>query len=186
MIDATFTDARGRDAAESFSLFVKDVQPRAEDLAKAGQWLVDRRRAETLSGRDVDGGTFAAYSPAYALRKGSSLVNLYSPNSKHSQHMLDALTYQTDTSSGQPALDVGIFGDADTAMRARVLNEGGTFRTRLGYGQEGFVNHPGRRKPKGKMYGVIPARHWLGVSDSDLQQMETIIVESATQRSLTT
>ena len=173
-------------AATSFRLFAEEVQPKPEDMAVAGEWIVEKRRRETLAGISVEGGEFAPYSPEYVSRKGSSGVNLYSANRKlkGGEHMLDALTYKVEPDS---TLDVGIFGNAQLALEAEVQNEGATFRTRLGYGSEGFHNHPGRRQvnargKRGKASATIPARHWLGATDADLTQMQQMIADAGAAR----
>lgn len=161
----------------SFELFVKDIAPTTEDIAKAGVYLVNKRRSQTLAGIDVEGDTFAPYSPA-TKKQGKAVVNLFGDKSE--THMLDALTYRTP---GASSLEVGVFGNAAIAERARVLNEGGQFRTRAGTGPEGFRNHPGRRQPRGKkLFATIPARYWLGASQEDLTAMSKIVVESALKR----
>ena len=174
-------------AAAKFKLFIEDVQPHPQDMDSAGQWIVDKRRRETLAGVSVEGGSFAPYSPEYVGRKGSSSVNLYSANRKlkGGQHMLDALAYRVET--GTAILDVGIFDNAQLATEAKAQNEGEIFRTRLGYGSEGFRNHPGRKQvnsrgKKDKSTGIVPARHWLGATEADLVEMQKKIAESAAAR----
>jgi len=178
MIDFEFTGPGGRDIQTSFEILLRDIQPTKEDIAKAGSYLVGRIRERTLSGVDYEGNSFAAYSPTYALRKRSARVDLFS--SSNDTHMLDALTFRQQSDS---SLEVGVFGDERIATRARALNEGMEFQTRAGSGPEGFRNHPGRKKPKGKkLFGLIPPRRWLAPSEADLTQMEEIIVASALER----
>ncbi len=178
MIDFEFTGPGGRSIQDSFQLLIRDITPTQEDIAKAGSWFVGRVRERTLSGVDYEGNPFAAYSPTYAFRKRSSRVDLYS--SGNETHMLDALTYRQQSVS---SLEVGIFGDEKLATRAKALNEGVEFQTRAGSGPEGFRNHPGRKKPKGKkLYGVIPPRRWLAPSDADLTEMEEIIANAVVAR----
>ena len=182
-MDAGFTTKDGRDAFESFRIFVESVTPQAEDLQKAGDWLVDKRRQETLGGRDVEGNGFAPYSPNYALRVGTSVPSLYSRTT--GPHMLDHLEAHTvSETDGTISLEVGIFGDPELAERARVQNEGATIRTRLGMGHEGFKQplNVGRKQQRGKALLEIPERRWLGASDQDLLTMAGIISESIDER----
>lgn len=181
-MDDAFTTRNGGDPYQSFLLFIRDILPTAADIQKAGNWLVAKRRSETLGGRDVEGSGFAPYSAAYARRAGSA-VSLYSRNPR-GEHMLDALKSQVVGEGQTTSLEVGIFGNAQLATRARIQNEGGTIRTQLGYGNGGFKTPLGigRRQTKGKTFAKIPARHWLGATDQDLKHMQDIIIESAEAR----
>lgn len=178
-----FLTRNGGDPYQSFLLFIRDIFPTAADLKKAGNWLVAKRRSETLGGRDVEGAGFAPYSAAYARRSGVDGVTLYSRKSK-GPHMLDVLDSRVVGDGQTTSLEVGIFGNEQLATRARIQNEGGTIRTRLGYGSGGFKTPlgVGRRQNKGKTFAKIPARHWLGATDQDLKQMQDIIMESAAAR----
>lgn len=177
-----FTSANGADGFATLTIWLKEattIEP--QDLLAAGEWLAKKRAEETRSGRDVDGGLFAPYSPNYAFRKGSSTVDLYS--AQRHEHMLDALQAQVEGD----VLQVGIFNDDELATRARVTNEGAEVRTQLGMGREGFKNHPGRRQvnargKKGKGSAVIPPREWLGASQADLDHMAELIIESVNKR----
>lgn len=181
MIDIEFKGRGYEPIQTSFEILVRDVQPTGADIAKAGEFLVTRTRNNTQSGLDFEGIPFAAYSPATALKKKSSIVTLYGDH--NGPHMLDALTYRnTDTS-----LEVGVFGNEQIATKAKVLNEGAQIRTRYGTGGEGFKTKPGRRRHKVlgkelKSVSTIPARQWLGASDSDLTTMASIIANSAMER----
>ena len=185
MIDVTFTDQDGNDPARSIIVYIRGVMPNQDDMQKAGDWLVAKRRQETLAGQDIDGASFAPYSPAYAFRTGHSNVTLYS-SKQRGEHMIDALkAIATTETDGTTSLEVGIFGDAELAERARIQNEGGLVRTRFGYGNGGFKTPlgVGRRQPKGKKtFATIPSRRWIGASDADIQTMQEIIVESAQER----
>lgn len=177
-MEASFLDERGRDAFQSFSLFVQNLQIQESDLEPAGEWLVEKRISQTLQGRDFEGLDFAPYSPQYGTRKKDSRVTLRGKGK--GPHMLDALTYQIP----EPGrLDVGIFDNPELAERARIQNEGAEIRTRIGGGLEGFKLHPGRKKPKGKKSSlIIPARRWLGATSKDLEHMQEMIAKSALER----
>lgn len=166
------------DPVAQFKLFVEEVQPNADDMLKAGQWFVAKRRSDTISGLDVNGNSFAPYSPAYSFRKGSSAPSLYGKGP--GPHMLDALEarYDSDLSS----LDIGIFGNEALATRAQVQNEGALIPTVHGSGKLRYGKSRTTGKKGSKAFFRIPARYWLGASDSDLVEMQNIIGESIKER----
>lgn len=184
-IDVELKAENGQEATQVAYLLVKysDIEP--GDLQKAGDWLADHRALDTYSGRNVDGGNFAPYSPAYALKKGSSTVNLYS--NKSTTHMLHEVKARVEGDE----LQVGIFNDAQLAQRAKVLNEGGTFPKKFGKAREEHVMATGdyhsrsmaySSKAKGSPYIQFPAREWLGANQQDLDHMCEIAAESRDKR----
>ncbi len=171
---------------QRYILYVSKIAPNASDLQAAGDFLVNRRITETLNGKDVDGTGFAQYSPAYALRKGTSAVTLYSPDRKggSGEHMLEALEARVVDDGPTSSLEVGIFGNAELAARAKIQNEGGTLRTRLGTGHGGFKTPlgVGAKQKRGKALLEIPERRWLGASEEDLRDMQQVIVDRIDER----
>lgn len=176
--------------AGDFRVLIESLQPRPEDLNKAGDWLVDQIRDRTLSGRDFNNGGFAPYSPQYTFTKGTSTVNLYgtSKSSRDAVRMLDQVQYKSQvedavgSESATSSLEVGIFDNEKAATEAKAHNEGAVFRTQLGMGLEGFKRNPGRRQTKGKSIAEIPQRQWLGASDADLEHIKEIVVGSIEER----
>lgn len=181
----SFTGPGNSDPATHFGIFIHELQPTEADLLAAGQYLRGQIRDRTFRGQSVDGTPFFWYSPAYEKKKGQTNVDLYSRGA--SKHMLDALTVQASTEPLQ--ISIGIFGDAEVAMRAKVHNEGATIRTRLGTGKHKdigasrrFGTEIRRQKKRGVASFSMPKREFLGATEEDIMNMRRIIVRSIQQR----
>ena len=170
MADAFFVGPGGMDPRRHFVALAEAVtHPKEGDLLLAGNYLRGEIRDRTFAGLTVDSSPFASYSAAYAKRKGQTNVDLYSRGA--SRHMLDALTVR----AGDSFIELGIYGDEAVATRAQVHNEGGQIPTRLGKGK-------GKPKKGGQAFATMPARPWLGATDSNLTHMAEIIIQSQKQR----
>lgn len=188
---ATFTGSNGADPVAEFRLDVQSVRPLRSDLLLAGQLMIAAIRDRTFAGIDVEGGSFAPYSPAYAKRKSGALghgrVDLFGAD--HHTHMLNAL--QTIVNSIEPfkeSFSVGIYSNDELETRARVHNEGATIRTRLGTGKHGKTRlrfHPETFGYKGKASLNMPRRHWLGANAADVAMIENAVGARIDQRKRT-
>lgn len=161
-----------------YTVTLPDVTPKPEDLSAAGAWEIAKIRERTVSSVDWQGRPFAPYSPMYALRKGSSLVNLIGDVTKGSyNHMIDALSHQESSVAGGARLDVGVFNDERNATLAEINNDGATLRTRS--------SNMTRRRFKGKKDWLsIPARHFLDFSGEDLDQVTQMAGDAISKRTM--
>lgn len=182
---SSFTGPAGTDPAAHFALFLHDLEPTEGDLLLAGQYLRNQVRDRTFRGESLDGGSFTPYSEEYAKRKGQTNVDLFSRGP--SNHMLNALQVRAPMELRE--IELGIFGDEELATRARIHNEGGEVRTRLGRGGRvdlGASRRSGveirKQKKGGKPYSTMPKREWLGARQEDVDEMGRIIVDSITAR----
>lgn len=158
------------------------VQPTIGDALYAGQILRTRIRQRTAAGIDAEGSPFAPYSEAYRKRKIALLghadaVDLFGPTDP-GVHMLNTMMVRCggvelaagDTASEDPMamanpanlFHLGFY--SEEASRARIHNEGGSFRTRLGSGKR-------KPKPGGKPVASMPRRHFFDANQSDLDLM---------------
>jgi hypothetical protein len=94
----------------------------AQRMRTAASRLAVQIVMRTRSGRDENGRYFAAYSPAYAKRKGSTKVDLLSI--EHRAHMLDGLDVLTATKT---RATIG-WTDSTLAERASANEDGGQGR----------------------------------------------------------
>lgn len=166
-------------ASKHFSLIMNEIQPTQSDNLLAGNILRGNIRDRTFADEDLRGGNFIPYSPAYAKWKGQHNVDLYSKGT--GKHMLDALTVHATENE----IEIGIFGDEEMAIRAKVHNEGAVVRTRLGTGKRTAPGHSRKfgvqifkQKKGGKPYMTIPSRSWLGARASDIDQMRQAILNA--------
>jgi hypothetical protein len=187
----SFTGPGGIDAAEHILRIARDVLPTEGDCLAAGAVLRSRIRERTFAGRDSDGNQFAPYSKRYAKYKAShgrsTEPNLYSV--KQNAHMLDAILIVAGGSqfiegsslppsgafsNNTPAREIRLELAGDQGLRARVHNEGGTVRTRLGKG----------RKPKknGVASFTMPRRHFFDANGEDVDLMGFTIRERIDSR----
>lgn len=174
MIGFEFGGERSPKFVGSYALpILPDFTPNQQDLAKAGKWIVSRIHDRTSSGRDVFDMPFAAYSPAYAKAKGSSVVDLRSPGP--GPHTMDYLDSRTSSQGGASSLEVGFFGDERRATIARVMNEGGSWPTRV-------TSKDKRQRRRAKGSQKVPARYFLGLSPAELDTAQSIVVNSIKER----
>lgn len=171
---ATFTSGNGTDPITEFHLVVREAKPTNADLLFGGSLMIATIRDRTFAGMDVDGTPFTPYSEAYAKRKagslGAGLVNLFGAD--HHTHMLNALQTVAD---GDESFGVGIYSNDELETRARVHNEGGTIRTRLGRGK-------GKPKKGGRASFDMPQRRFLDASADDIAMVENAIGDRITAR----
>jgi phage gpG-like protein len=122
---------------------VKQAAPHRADVRSALERQKERIIDRTQEGIDVDGQPFAPYSPGYAKEKASHGLNGGFPDLRWSGEMLGSLKVQShsDTEYG-----IGIYGDEEDASKAEAHDNG----------------VPGRN---------LPRRHFLGMSQSDLEQI---------------
>ena len=170
MPDPTFLTRDGGDPVADFQSFVDRVyHPSEESLMTAGLIVRQQIREQALAGVSFTGTPFAPYSPDYERRKGQQNVDLYSKEMR--PHMLDALDVRVSTNP--PEIEIGIFGDDELALRARVNNEGGTVRTSAGKIAGRYTSLKARRAAVAlgrSLYARIPARPWLGATQESLDR----------------
>lgn len=173
----TFTGPGGADPVKHWIRLTTAAQPTVGDAILCGSILQGNIRRRTSQGVDVDNVPFAPYSEGYAKRKLKKLgrnspVDLFGWGR---EHMLLALVttvagaqYPENSGFQNPtptdSFHVGIFSADDAIIaRARLHNEGGTVKTRLGTGK--------KTKSNGKAFATMPQRQFLAASTSDIEQM---------------
>ena len=173
MPDPTFLTKSGGDPVADFEALIKRLNsPPDTAILEAGKVIVADIRQRTFAGLEISGQPFIRYSPSYERQKGQINVDLYSKNAP--PHMLDALSAQVDNG----VLEVGIFGDAELAERARINNEGGRLRLKFaGFARKFKARSIARALAlrTGLASLGIPARPWLGPSPQALEQAAAII-----------
>lgn len=188
----TFTGPGGADPFDHLISIANGLVPTEGDLLNAGHLLRAQIRDRTFRGVDANGAPFTGYSAAYAKRKmargRSGTVDLF--GAEKNAHMLDGMTVKAGSAKldpGQePAADVNAspapanliqvgFYESDQAVRARVHNEGGTVRTRLGKGK-------GKPKKGGVSSFSMPRRHFFDANREDIALMTRAIGERIMSR----
>lgn len=186
--ECQFLTTAGERPLDVWAKLMVEIDPKPSDMEGAANYLSSKTAAQAMSGFDVYNSPFAPYSPGYAKRKRSSAVDLYGMG-RHANHMLDLVT--TQLSSNPPAILLGIFDDADAALRARVNNEGLSLQGRQA---RSYIKKlvPGKswsrqrinaaRKAATTGITVIPVRRFLGVTPQDVRIMSEMIRDSIVER----
>lgn len=195
MAGATFSAPGGQDPAQHFRKVMLAVETTVGDAIEAGSILVARIRERTAQGIDANGMAFPEYSAGYAKQKiarigSASPVDLF--GFQNHPHMLNTILIKAGGAEFPPGavgegveavypgrqiehFEAGFYGDE--AVRARVHNEGGSVRTRLGTGKSGR-----KPKPGGKASFEMPVRHFWDANAEDIRLMEFAIGERAEAR----
>ncbi len=165
--DISFTGPGGSDPVVWTRNLVQAAMIQKSDMEIAGETLKQRILTRTLSGRDVYGHNFTAYSPEYAKRKGrwgsAAPVDLYG---RKLPHMLDVIKVNADPYGFSLSID------GEESVRAQVLNEGGQ-----SHGKRRRRN-PATGRMKLMSYG-LPPRRFFDASQADLE-----IIEAETGREI--
>jgi phage gpG-like protein len=171
MFGASITGPHNQDPVTAAKRLVVDAQPTVADVQYAFERERSRILKRTASGVDAHGVRFAAYSPGYAKKKAKyrdpGTVDL---RGRNAPHMLQAMLTQADETGGT----IGFY-DERAAMLAKIHNEGGTIKTRLGKGK-------GKPKKGGKATFQMPKREFFVAPDDDLRAMEQDIGSRITAR----
>lgn len=189
MSSATFTGPGGLDPLAAIAQLRSRIQITAGDGIAAGQALRTDIRDDTARGIDAEGNAFTAYSQNYAKQKEkrgrNTSVDLF--GAKQNSHMLNGILVkaggqQSSGVDGTPSnyatepiteIRLGIY-DEDEALRARVHNEGGSVRTRLGTGK--------KTKKGGASSFTMPRRHFFDANPARVARMERVIGQRTEER----
>lgn len=185
----SFSGPHGEDPSAHIIRIAERAVPTEGDCLAAGAILRSRIRERSFSGVDANGNQFTPYSERYAKEKArhgrSTVVNLF--GYKQNAHMLDSIILisggarlegaqepATVSDGGPPgnAIRLEIFGDQ--AIRAKVHNEGGSVRTRLGSGK--------KKKKNGMSSFSMPRRHFYDANAEDINLMGFAIRERIESR----
>lgn len=157
----SFSGPGGVDAATHILNLAAAARPTVAEVLYAGQRQETRIVQRTLAGKDVDGNSFAPYSPNYAKRKAraghSTTVNLF--GTENHPHMMNRIVVLVGTAD---LLQLAFQGEE--SVRARVHNEGASIRTRSAAA--------GRKKKKGRRSSFkMPRRHFWDASVAEVREM---------------
>ena len=161
--------------------------------------------ARTAAHVDAEGAPFAPYSPSYLKRKvkhgGSAQVDLY--GFKSQPRMMRSMKVRTASAeldagmeanadpwaNSQPLMfgfEVGMMGDDRISQRARVHNDGGIVKTRLGQRSSDRGTSFKGRKHKSRKGAVasynMPRRHFLDSTELDRQLMIAVFEQRQMER----
>lgn len=172
MASFSFVGPGGGDPSSEVRTYLNKAHPTVADAVYAVERQKSRILLRSQRGQDVNGASFAAYSPAYAKAKqrkygSSSPVNLQARNKMFQslQVTVGGVTASGSASTAQVEEFALGFYNEEQAVKARIHNEGGSIKTRLGTGK-------GKPKKNGKSEARMPRRHFFDASASDLQAMQ--------------
>ena len=187
----TFFGPNGSDPQQHINALAKDATITLGDALYGGQAMRTRVRQRTDSGVDYQGAPFAPYSDSYRRQKVARLgksdtVDLF--GLQQHPHMLNTITVQSPGATIGPDRDIDLFAfpqdativslvipDGPESQRARLHNEGGTFRTRLGTGK-------GKAKKNGRSTATMPKREFFNATQDDLSFMMFAMDQRRQQR----